>query len=213
MFDVSLTELMVVGVVALIVIGPERLPKVARTVGHLLGRAQRYVNDVKSDIQREIELDELRKFKTEMEDAAQGVQQSLNETGASLQEPVQQFRAELDEVAREASGKATPAVAQAPVTAQVADAVQAPAAGSPAAGSPAAGSPTADASAAGAPAEPARTIAPPSQNHNLDLDLPAAEPAPRPAAAPQSPAPAPSAPAADVAAPAAKPVSPSGTPS
>jgi len=231
MFDVSLTELMVIGVVALIVIGPERLPKVARTVGHLLGRAQRYVNDVKSDIQREIELDELRKFKTEMEDAAQGVQQSLNETGASLQEPVQQFRAELDEVAREASGKATPAVAQAPVTAQVADAAQAPAAGAPAAGSPAAGSPaagspaagspatgspaagspTADASAAGAPAEPARTIAPPSQNHNLDLDLPAAEPAPRPAAAPQQPAPAPSAPAADVAAPAAKPVSPSGT--
>jgi sec-independent protein translocase protein TatB len=211
MFDVSLTELMVIGVVALIVIGPERLPKVARTVGHLLGRAQRYVNDVKSDIQREIELDELRKFKTEMEDAAQGVQQSLNETGASLQEPVQQFRAELDEVAREASGKATPAVAQAPVTAQVADAAQAPAAGVPATGSPAAGSPTADASAAGAPAEPARTIAPPSQNHNLDLDLPAAEPAPRPAAAPQQPAPAPSAPAADVAAPAAKPVSPSGT--
>ncbi|MDH1177583.1 Sec-independent protein translocase protein TatB [Achromobacter mucicolens] len=191
MFDVSLTELMVIGVVALIVIGPERLPKVARTVGHLLGRAQRYVNDVKSDIQREIELDELRKFKTEMEDAAQGVQQSLNETGASLQEPVRQFRAELDEVAREASGKAAPA---SPATAT---ATQVP--------------------AADTPAEPARTIAPPSQNHNLDLDLPAAEPAPvpsadpRPAAPQQQPAPAPSATAADVAAPAAKPVSPSGT--
>lgn len=111
MFDVSFTELMVIGVIALIVIGPERLPKVARTVGHLLGRAQRYVNDVKSDIQREIELDELRKFKSEMEDAAQGVQKSLNETQASLQEPVQQFRAELDEVAREASIKAEPSVA------------------------------------------------------------------------------------------------------
>ncbi|MGE8687449.1 MAG: Sec-independent protein translocase protein TatB [Achromobacter sp.] len=167
MFDVSLTELMVIGVVALIVIGPERLPKVARTVGHLLGRAQRYVNDVKSDIQREIELDELRKFKNEMEDAAQGVQKSLNDTQASIQEPVQQFRAELDEVARAANGSA----------------------------------------AAQAPAEPARTIAPPGQNHNLDLDLPpAAEPAPA-AAAPQ-PAPAPSAPKADE----AKPVSPSGTP-
>ncbi|WP_240320282.1 Sec-independent protein translocase protein TatB, partial [Achromobacter insuavis] len=105
MFDVSLTELMVIGVVALIVIGPERLPKVARTVGHLLGRAQRYVNDVKSDIQREIELDELRKFKSEMETAAQDVHQSLNDTHNALQEPVQQFRAELDEVAREASGK------------------------------------------------------------------------------------------------------------
>lgn len=113
MFDVSFTELMVIGVIALIVIGPERLPKVARTVGHLLGRAQRYVNDVKSDIQREIELDELRKFKSEMEDAAQGVQKSLNETQASLQEPVQQFRAELDEVAREASIKAEPAAASA----------------------------------------------------------------------------------------------------
>lgn len=194
MFDVSLTELMVIGVVALIVIGPERLPKVARTVGHLLGRAQRYVNDVKSDIQREIELDELRKFKTEMEDAAQGVQQSLNETGASLQEPVQQFRAELDEVAREASGKATPATPPAPAATA---ATQAP--------------------AADTPAEPARTIAPPSQNHNLDLDLPAAEPQPvpnadpRPAAPQQPPAPAPSATAADVAAPAAKPVSPTGT--
>ncbi len=180
MFDVSLTELMVIGVVALIVIGPERLPKVARTVGHLLGRAQRYVNDVKSDIQREIELDELRKFKSEMEDAAQGVQQSLNETQASLQEPVQQFRAELDEVAREASGKATPAPAD-------------------------------------APAEPARTIAPPGQNHNLDLDLPAAEPAPLPAAphpaSPQQPAAAPSAPQPDDAAPPARPVPPSGTPS
>ncbi|QCS62918.1 Sec-independent protein translocase subunit TatB [Achromobacter denitrificans] len=171
MFDVSLTELMVIGVVALIVIGPERLPKVARTVGHLLGRAQRYVNDVKSDIQREIELDELRKFKNEMEDAAQGVQQSLNETQASLQEPVQQFRAELDEVARAASGKATPQVA------------------------------------GETPAEAARTIAPPGQNHSLDLDLPpVAEPVPA-AAAPQ-PAPAPSAPKADE----AKPVSPSGTP-
>ncbi|MDT4823790.1 Sec-independent protein translocase protein TatB [Achromobacter agilis] len=171
MFDVSLTELMVIGVVALIVIGPERLPKVARTVGHLLGRAQRYVNDVKSDIQREIELDELRKFKNEMEDAAQGVQKSLNETQASLQEPVQQFRAELDEAARAASGTATPEAA------------------------------------AEAPAEPVRTIAPPGQNHSLDLDLPpAAEPAPA-AAAPQ-PAPAPSAPKADE----AKPVLPSGTP-
>jgi sec-independent protein translocase protein TatB len=169
MFDVSLTELMVIGVVALIVIGPERLPKVARTVGHLLGRAQRYVNDVKSDIQREIELDELRKFKTEMEDAAQGVQQSLNDTQASLQEPVQQFRAELDEVAREASGKPAPVIVGEPST------------------------------------EPARTIAPPGQNHSLDLDLPAA--------APQQPAPAPSAPKADDAAPAAKPVLPSGTPS
>src|SRR3546814_9943583 len=80
MFDVSFTELMVIGVIALIVIGPERLPKVARTVEHLLGRAQRYVNDVKSDIQREIEIDELRKFKSEMDDAANSMQSSLRDT-------------------------------------------------------------------------------------------------------------------------------------
>lgn len=198
MFDVSLTELMVIGVVALIVIGPERLPKVARTVGHLLGRAQRYVNDVKSDIQREIELDELRKFKNEMEDAAQGVQQSLNDTQASLQEPVQQFRAELDEVAREASGKVAPVI--------VGDALVGDASVGDAS--------TGNAPAGDASVEPARTIAPPGQNHSLDLELPAVPaPAPVPAAsAPQQPAPAPRAPKADDAAPAAKPVTPSGTP-
>lgn len=192
MFDVSFTELMVVGVIALIVIGPERLPKVARTIGHLLGRAQRYVNDVKSDIQREIEIDELRKFKSEMEDAAQGVQTSLNETHASLQEPVQQFRAELDEVAREANGKVAPVI--------VGDA-PAPAASAPVEPMP-------------EPApETARTIAPPGQSHNLDLDLaPASEPSPVAPPASQQPAPAPRAPKADDAAPAAKPVPPSGTP-
>lgn len=64
---------MVIAVVALIVIGPERLPKVARTVGHLFGRLQRYVNDVKADIQREMELEELRKFKSTVEEAARSV--------------------------------------------------------------------------------------------------------------------------------------------
>ena len=59
MFDVGFSELMVIAIVALIVIGPERLPKVARTAGHLLGRLQRYVSDVKADINREMQLDEL----------------------------------------------------------------------------------------------------------------------------------------------------------
>src|SRR6267378_8605518 len=69
-FDVGFSELMVIAVVALIVIGPERLPRVARTLGHLFGRLQRYVHDVKAAINREIELDELRKFKSTFEDAA-----------------------------------------------------------------------------------------------------------------------------------------------
>jgi sec-independent protein translocase protein TatB len=89
MFDVSFTELLVIGVVALVVIGPERLPKVARTLGHLVGRAQRYVNDVKTDIQREVELDELRKLKDQMQDAAQTVQSSLQNTESSLRKPLE----------------------------------------------------------------------------------------------------------------------------
>ena len=79
MFDIGFSELMVIGVVALIVIGPERLPRVARTAGLLLGRAQRYVNDVKADINREIELDELRKFKKEIETTAQTFESSVRE--------------------------------------------------------------------------------------------------------------------------------------
>lgn len=89
MLDVSFTELLVVGVVALVVIGPERLPKVARTLGHLAGRAQRYVNDVKSDIQREVELDELKKLKDQMQDAAQSMQSSLQNTEASIRNPIE----------------------------------------------------------------------------------------------------------------------------
>ena len=70
------SEMLVIAVVALIVIGPERLPKVARTLGHLFGRMQRYVNDVKADISREMELDELRKLQTTIQDAAQSIEQS-----------------------------------------------------------------------------------------------------------------------------------------
>jgi sec-independent protein translocase protein TatB len=91
MFDISFTELLVIGVIALVVIGPERLPKVARTIGHLVGRAQRYVSDVKTDIQREVELDELRKLKDQMQDAAQSVQSSLQNTETALRQPLEAF--------------------------------------------------------------------------------------------------------------------------
>src|SRR5471032_2346847 len=78
MFDVGFSEIFVIALVALIVIGPERLPKVARTLGHLFGRMQRYVNDVKADISREMELDELRKLQATVQDAAQAIQQTVN---------------------------------------------------------------------------------------------------------------------------------------
>ncbi|MFZ1909286.1 MAG: Sec-independent protein translocase protein TatB [Burkholderiales bacterium] len=77
MFDIGFTELMVIGVVALIVIGPERLPGVARTIGHLAGRLQRYVNDVKADISREMEFDELRKMRDSMQQAATEIETSV----------------------------------------------------------------------------------------------------------------------------------------
>lgn len=79
MFDVGFSELMVIAVVALIVIGPERLPKVARTMGHLFGRMQRYVADVKSDINREMNLDEVRKLQDEFKSAAQTAEHTFTD--------------------------------------------------------------------------------------------------------------------------------------
>src|ERR1035437_460730 len=84
MFDVGFCELIVIALVALIVIGPERLPRVARTLGALMGRAQRYVNDVKADIQREVDLDELKNIQSTFQDAARSVEQSVNQVGEEL---------------------------------------------------------------------------------------------------------------------------------
>ncbi len=77
MFDVGFSEMIVIAIIALVVLGPEKLPKVARTVGHLLGRMQRYVNDVKADINREIELDELRKLQQSMQETARSIEHTV----------------------------------------------------------------------------------------------------------------------------------------
>ena len=79
MLDLGLTKMALIGVVALVVLGPERLPRVARTAGALFGRAQRYINDVKAEVTREIELDELRRMKTEFESAAQNVEKTVQD--------------------------------------------------------------------------------------------------------------------------------------
>lgn len=89
MFDVGLSELMVIAVVALVVIGPERLPKVARTAGHLLGRLQRYVNDVKADINREMQLDELKKMQQQMTEQVQSIESSVNHEIREVESSVQ----------------------------------------------------------------------------------------------------------------------------
>jgi sec-independent protein translocase protein TatB len=78
MFDIAFSELLLIAVVALIVIGPERLPKMARTLGHLFGRMQRYVNDVKADVSREMELDELKKLQSSIEDTARTMRDSVD---------------------------------------------------------------------------------------------------------------------------------------
>ncbi len=85
MIDFGFDKIALIGAVALIVIGPEKLPRVARTVGHLLGKAQRYVADVKAEVNRSIELDELKKMKTQIEEAARDVGDQVQQAGTDLQ--------------------------------------------------------------------------------------------------------------------------------
>src|SRR6185369_2635284 len=110
MFDVGFSELLVIGIVALVVIGPEKLPKVARTIGHLLGRAQRYVNDVKSDINREIQLDELKKLQSQVAESARtledSVRQEYDAAKSAIESPVHEAQAAVAEL--EAGIAATP---------------------------------------------------------------------------------------------------------
>jgi sec-independent protein translocase protein TatB len=100
MIDLGIEKLMVIGAVALIVIGPEKLPRVARTVGTLLGKAQRYVADVKAEVNRSIELEELKKMKDTVETAARDVESTIR-SGAS------EFEKEWSEVTGAASPQAT----------------------------------------------------------------------------------------------------------
>lgn len=114
MFDFSLSELMVVLVVALVVIGPERLPKVARTLGHLYGRAQRYVNGVKADIARDMAMEEFRQLKQKVQEEADAAQRSVSLVNQSLDQEVQQLNRSVSQsleapVAPAAQSQAAPA--------------------------------------------------------------------------------------------------------
>jgi sec-independent protein translocase protein TatB len=103
MFDFSFGELAVIGAVALVVLGPERLPKVARQVGDWVGKAQRYVSQVKSDISREIELAELKKLQEEARNAAQSVQSGFSE----LQSEMNKATSELTSLSTPIPGEST----------------------------------------------------------------------------------------------------------
>ena len=85
MLDMSFSEIAVIGVVALVVLGPERLPKVARTAGHLFGRLQRYVATVKADINREMDTSELAKIKQEVQDAAKSFEQDIQQHASNVE--------------------------------------------------------------------------------------------------------------------------------
>lgn len=98
MFDLGFIELMVIGVVALVVIGPERLPKVARTVGQWLGKLNRYVSQVKQDIDRDMRLDELRKMQQDMKDSAQKYDILANDTARQVEEEVAQETSQISKV-------------------------------------------------------------------------------------------------------------------
>jgi sec-independent protein translocase protein TatB len=98
MFDLGFAELMVVGVVALLVIGPERLPKVARTAGQWLGRLNRYVSQVKQDIDRDMKLEELRKMQQEMKDTAQRYEILAGETQREIETTVEKEAGQISRV-------------------------------------------------------------------------------------------------------------------
>jgi len=102
MFDIGFSELFVIGVVALVVIGPERLPKVARTLGILFGRLQRYVAQVKTDISREMDAAELSKVKTEFESAARSFKADVETRAADVERDMREAQASIE---RELEGK------------------------------------------------------------------------------------------------------------
>jgi sec-independent protein translocase protein TatB len=90
MLDFSLGELMMIGAVALVVLGPERLPRVARAFGEMLGKAQRYVSQVRADFQREVELADLKRLQEEAQKATASINASLGEVTSSIEQAAQQ---------------------------------------------------------------------------------------------------------------------------
>jgi sec-independent protein translocase protein TatB len=158
MFDVGFSELLVIGVVALIVIGPERLPKVARTAGHLFGRLQRYVADVKADINRELELEELRKLKTQVQDAARSIEQSVHQASREFESSVRSVEQDFADAAKGVSQTpSSSSIVAAPASSGEAPTTASP--GSTAVGLPPLAEPPSDAELATAAPSPSPAIA------------------------------------------------------
>ena len=96
MFGIDFSEFLVIGVVALIVLGPERLPKVARTVGHLLGRFQRYASEVKDQVKREMEAEDLKKLEAQFHEARDAVQNAGNTIHQEMTQAETEAKQSLD---------------------------------------------------------------------------------------------------------------------
>ncbi|OHC67759.1 MAG: twin arginine-targeting protein translocase TatB [Rhodocyclales bacterium GWA2_65_20] len=124
MFDIAFSELVIIALVALVVVGPERLPKVARTAGILLGRLQRYVSDVKADIHREIQIDELKKMQDDVATQVRSMEQSVSEQMKTVETELNQSIAagieEKSAVAAEAAAPQAESAAVLPAAAEAA---------------------------------------------------------------------------------------------
>ncbi len=119
MFDIGFSEILLVAVVALVVIGPERLPGVARNVGRYAGRLQRYVHDIKRDFNREVEFEEIKRLQHEMETTVQSMQESMRAVETTLQQETLKHQTDLSEAmsldekpVREKKSKAVVALAE-----------------------------------------------------------------------------------------------------
>ena len=114
MFDIGFSELVVIGLVALVVLGPERLPRVARTLGHLAGRLQRYVSDVKADISREMEIEDLKKMKDSMQEAATSFESSIRSEVSKAESDLGKTGDELNKAVEALDRSAKPVEAATP---------------------------------------------------------------------------------------------------
>jgi sec-independent protein translocase protein TatB len=123
MFDVGFSELVVIGIVALVVIGPERLPRVARTAGVLFGRLQRYVAQVKADVGREIEMSDLKEAKAEFENAARSFKAEVEAKGVEVEREIREAQSQIE---RDLAAKSDVAAADAPALEEPAVDVDAP---------------------------------------------------------------------------------------
>jgi sec-independent protein translocase protein TatB len=109
MFDVGISEIMVIAVVALVVLGPEKLPKTARTLGHLFGRLQRYVGEVKADINRELAMEDLKKLQAEVTSAATDFQTSMTASAKEVEDNIRSVEASLNASAASDAAATAPA--------------------------------------------------------------------------------------------------------